>query len=70
MIRISKKFNNNGKIDWFCLDNRYLLINPKIDIKIIEELFINYKIVKGNYHKYLDDYNTIINIYKNKEKLI
>ena len=37
MIRISKKFNNIGKIDWFCLDNRYLLINPKIDIKLIEE---------------------------------
>ena len=73
MIRISKKFNNAGKIDQLCLDDRFLLINPKIDIKIIEELFLNYKIVnkmKGTGRKYLDYYNTIINIYKNKDNIL
>lgn len=72
MVQLIMDFNNAGCLSdiW---NKHFFKINEKVDKEIINELFINYKIVnkmKGTGRKYLLIKETLINIYKNKDKLI
>ena len=71
MINICESFKLIGKVVDF--DKNTFQLNEKIEVKNIEYIFLNYKIIsvmKDSGIKFLLMRETIINIYKNKDKLI
>lgn len=70
MINICESFKLIGKVVDF--DKNTFQLNEKVEVKIIEYIFLNYKIIsvmKDSGIKFLLMKETIINIYKNKDKL-
>lgn len=66
MILIQRCFDGCGTLTNVRLNNT--LINNKIDPLLIQELFLNYSIYGLSTHKKIIVIETIVNIYKNREK--
>lgn len=67
MILIQRCFDGCGSLTNVRLNN--IMINNKIDPLLIQELFMNYSIYGLSTHKKIIVIETIVNIYKNKEKI-
>ena len=71
MINICESFKLIGKVVDF--DKNTFQLNEKIEVKNIEYIFLNYKIIsvmKDSGIKFLLMRETIINIYKNKDNIL